>query len=308
MWGRRLFYLAAVVSCLGFYVAHGSWVACLVVWIVLGLPWLSLLVSLPAMVSFRMQVEAPRAIPLGTPAEAWLMGSSRYPLPPFSGKIQLISCVTGEKVRYRPSRGLPVQVCGGIKIAVLRPRVCDHLGLFSFPTKVSPGHNVVIRPVPVPVRDLPDLQRYLARSWRPKPGGGFAENHELRLYRPGDNLNQVHWKLSAKTGKLTLREPMEPQRGLVLLTMNHRGTPEERNRKFRRLLWVGSYLLEQQVSFEIRALTAIGIRSFDVRSQQDLTRALDTLLCDPEAVEGSIRDRFYSASWHYHIGGNADEA
>ena len=308
MWGRRLLYLAAVVSCLAFYVAHGSWVSCLVVWIVLGLPWLSLLISLPAMVSFRIQVEAPRALPMGTPAEAWLMGSSRFPLPPFSGKIRLISCITGEVNRYRSSQGLPTRYCGGMEIVVVRPRVCDHLGLFSFPSKVNSTPKVVVRPLPVPVGDLPDLQRYLARSWRPKPGGGFAENHEMRLYRPGDNLNQVHWKLSAKTGKLTLREPMEPQRGLVLLTMNHRGSGEERNRKFGRLLWVGNYLLGQKVSFEIRALTALGVRSFDVRSQQDLTRAIDTLLCDPAATEGSIRDRFYSASWHYHIGGDADEA
>ena len=189
-----------------------------------------------------------------------------------------------------------------------KPRVCDYLGLFRFHAKTAEPKTLLVRPAPLPVKEPPDLKRFLARAWKPKPGGGYSENHELRLYRPGDNLNQVHWKLSAKTGNLTLREPMEPQRGLVLLTMTLRGSPEELDRKFGRLLWLGTFLLEQEVPFEIRALTGSGIRSLAVDSPLALTRAIDKLLCDPAAAEGSIRDQNYAASWQYHIGGQPDEA
>ena len=168
--------------------------------------------------------------------------------------------------------------------------------------------RIYILPKPVEVTGISSLQRQLAHRWRPKPGGGFSENHELRLYRPGDRLNQVHWKLSAKTGKLILREPMEPQRGLVLLTMTLRGTPEELDRKLGRMIWLGNHILCQEIPFELRVLTGAGIECFSIANAQELSRTTDVLLASPTAADGSIRERSYSASWHYHIGGRPDEA
>ncbi|MBR2633811.1 MAG: DUF58 domain-containing protein, partial [Lentisphaeria bacterium] len=55
---------------------------------------------------------------------------------------------------------------------------------------------------------VPAIFVFSKASGRPKPGGGYGENYEIRQYRPGDNLNQIHWKLSAKVGDLMLREPM----------------------------------------------------------------------------------------------------
>lgn len=308
MFGRRLWYLAALFGCWVFYIAYGEWFSYVALLLVLGLPWLSLLLSLPAMLRLRMQPDGPEALPMGTTAEAWLVGSCDLPMPPFKGKLRVTRCISGESHRYQARTGLPTEHCGGIAVTVDKARVCDYLGLFAFPVRKTGHKTVLIRPVPLPVPEPPDLSRYLARSWRPKFGGGFAENHELRLYRPGDSLNQVHWKLSAKTGKLILREPMEPERGLVLLTMTLRGTPDELDRKFGRLLWLGSYLIEKNVSFEIRALTAEGVQSLPVDSEQALGKAIDTLLCAEGAKEGSIQDQFYAASWQYHIGGAPDEA
>lgn len=307
MLGRRLCYLAALVSCGVFYIAYGEWFSYLALLIVAGLPWLSLVLSLPAILKFRLEPQSADALTMGAEADVWLLGSCRLPMPPFRGKIRLRCLIDGASRRYKAGDGLPTYHCGGMVATVEIARVCDYLGLFAFPVKQRTQKTILIRPVPVPVPTPPDLSRYIARSWRPKFGGGYAENHELRLYRPGDSLNQVHWKLSAKTGKLILREPMEPVRGLVLLTMTLRGTPEELDRKFGRLLWLGTYLTERDVRFEIRTLTADGICSLPVANEQELQKAIDTLLCSAAAAEGSIRDNFYAASWQYHIGGEPDE-
>ena len=308
MAARRIWYLIALLGCGVFYIAYGEWFSWLALLIVAGLPWLSLLLSLPAIAHFQLEPEGVDAVPMGTDGEVWLLGGSAFPMPPFRGKMKLRRCTTGETWRYQALRGLPTDHCGGIAVTVEKARVCDYLGLFAFPVKRNGKKTILVRPNPIPVPAPPDLRSYIARSWRLKFGGGFAENHELRLYRPGDSLNQVHWKLSAKTGKLILREPMEPERGLVLLTMTLRGTPEELDRKFGRLLWLGGYLVEQNVRFEIRALTAQGVQSLPVASEQELAKAIDTLLCAEAAAEGSIRDHSYPASWQYHIGGDPDEA
>lgn len=307
MFGRRIWYLTALTGALGFYLIYGEWFSCVLLLCILILPWLSLLLSLPAMATFRLDPEAPEHVNRGEAAQAWLLGSSRFPLPPFKGKIQLRSCQTGQAIRCYPEQNVPTDHCGGVTVTVKHPRVCDYLGLFAFPTRVQGGKTLLIRPYPSPVPQPPDLKDFQPKSWRPKPGGGFAENHELRAYRPGDSLNQVHWKLTAKTGTMTIRESMQPQRDILLLTMDFAGTPEALDQKLGQLQWLGEYLLRQEAAFQVRVLTGAGVRSFDVGTQRELKRAVDALLRSPIAESGSIQDQGYTASWMYHIGGQRDE-
>lgn len=307
MAGRRLAALAALAGCFIFYIAYGEWFSWLLLMLILALPWLSLVLSLPMMLSFRVMLEGAQTVTVGTRGDLWLRGRCRLPMAPFRGQIRLRRCFTGEEFRYDTMAGIPYDHCGGYTVTARRVRVCDYLGLFALPIPCREPHILRVRPVAVPIPALPELDRYLARAWRPKFGGGYAENHELRLYRPGDSLNQIHWKLTAKTGKWTIREPMEPQRGLILVTLDLCGTPEELDRKLGRLLWLGNHLLEKGVAFQLRALTGDGILSADIRQEEALTRQLDELLCSPLTKEGTLSGRDFAASWHYHIGGGPDE-
>ena len=307
MAGRRLLYLTALSGCWIFYIAYGEWFSWLALVLMLALPWASLLLSLPVMLTFRVRLEGAGKLPMGAPGQLWLQGGSPLPMPAFRGRIRLRRCFTGEGSWYDSSSGLPTAHCGGYVATGEKVDICDYLGLFALPVKCREPRKILIRPQPVPIRDLPGLDKFLARSWRPKFGGGFAENHELRLYRPGDNLNQVHWKLTAKTGKWMLREPMEPQRGLILVTMDVNGTPEELDRKFGRLLWLGQHLLEKGLPFRLRVLTGQGIQSVDIPDEGALQRQIDELLCAPAAASGSAGEGTVAASWQYHIGGDVDE-
>lgn len=308
MAGRRLIYLTVLVACAGFYIAYQEWLAWFVLVLVLALPWFSFALSLPAMLRFRAEPVGPAAVRMGTRTEVRLLGWCALPVPPFQGKLRLVRITTGEQWRRKTTLPLPTEHCGGLKATPEKVKVYDYLGLIGLRVRRTESRTLIVRPEPVKIENLPDLQRYLARSWRPKLGGGFAENHELRLYRPGDSLNQVHWKLTAKTGKLILREPMEPDRGLVLVTMNLRGTPAELDRKFGRLLWLGNHLLEKELHFETRVLTGNGVNTFPITGESGLLEMLDTLLCAPPAAEGDLRLQQLRASWQYHIGGDAGEA
>lgn len=309
MLGRRCVYLVALAFSGVFYLLHGEWFSYVLLLILLGLPWLSLLLSLAAIVTFHMEVDCPRRLEMGTPAQVLLMGSSSYPLPPFKGRLGLRDGFTGETSRCYPSElGLPTEHCGCITVTAERGAVCDYLGLFAFPSRLRQPHRILVWPRPMPMADVPDLSRLLAQSWKPKPGGGFAENHELRLYRPGDSLNQVHWKLTAKTGQLTIREPLEPLRKLVRLTLTLNGDRHGLDRKLGRLLWLGSELNSREIPFEIQALTGEGLFSLKVANPQDLQAALDGLLSKPLAAEDAQWEQDSPAAWCFHIGGEPDEA
>lgn len=303
-----MWFLAVLLALGGYFVGSGEWLSAVLLAVVAGLPWLSLLVSFPAIRNFRAAPAGVDIVQMGEETEMWLLGSCAAPMPPFRGKLRLHWHITGESSRYRAENGLPTDHCGGVAVTVEKIRVYDYLGLFSFRVKAVEEKTVIVRPKKLPVPNPPQVERFVPKVWRPKPGGGFGENHEMRLYRPGDSLNQIHWKLSAKTGELILREPMEPIRGLVLLTMTLRGDQDTLDRKFGRLEWMGQYLLENNVPFEIRALTGEGLLTFPVSGTGELYKAVDKLLCTPAAAEGSIRDQCFGASWQYHIGGEADEA
>ena len=166
---------------------------------------------------------------------------------------------------------------------------------------------MVVRPAPIAPEEAPDMSRYLVNAWKPKPGGGYSENHELRLYRPGDNLHQVHWKLSAKTGKMILREPMEALRGLSKVTLELRGSPEELDQKLGKLRWISAYLLQKEVAHQVVCLTGSGMVSLEIAGEPDVLSVLDTLLKAPVA-EAAAQPEYGYASWRYHIGGGVDEA
>lgn len=308
MGGRRILYLTALMICGIFYIAYGQWLSWFLLVLVLALPWFSLILSLPAMLRFRISPGGPAALELNGQGELWLMGACPLPMPPFRGRLKLKHCITGKTWYYQEMEDLRTDHCGGIQVTPEAVKVCDYLGLFSMPVRRREPMTILVRPSPVKMDLEREVQRYTARSWQPKSGGGYAENHELRLYRPGDSLNQVHWKLSAKTGDLIIREPMEPQQGLVLLTMHLRGKPEQIDRKFGRLLWLGNCLLENGIRFELRALTGEGLETFCVSEETDLNRAVSTLLCRKAAQEGDLREQETAASWHCHIGGGPDEA
>ena len=152
----------------------------------------------------------------------------------------------------------------------------------------------------------PQLKKRPMRLWRPKPGGGFSEIHDLRLYRPGDDLKHIHWKMSAKTGKLIYREPMEPVQKGYVLNITVSGTTEELDRKLGKLLWTSRMLLEGEFTHTVRAMTAKGLVLFTVENEASLEACLRSLLGTPKAETTAV-DGAADALWQHHIGGDSHE-
>ena len=264
----RLIYLAALLGSCIFYLVYGQWLSWLILIAVTSLPWFSLAVSLPAMFLFHITPDGQEVLHMGGDAEFLLLGQCRYPLPPFRGWLMLRNLQTGEILSYADSRNAITTHCGGFRMTAEKVRIYDYLGLFSMPVRKKEGKTILVYPHPTPLSLPEDLRRQSSLRWKPKHGG-FAENQELRLYRPGDPMNQVHWKLSAKTGSLILRESVEPTRKDRWLTMNLRGSAEELDRKFGRLLWLGKRLLDQNLPFTLHCLTGNGRLTFPVAEEAE---------------------------------------
>lgn len=87
---------------------------------------------------------------------------------------------------------------------------------------------VLVHPAPGPAASLPvAAQRDLAAA-RPVRNG--YEPHELREWRPGDGMRQVHWRATARRDRLTVvvpEEPVGPRFALVILAVPDDDTWEE---------------------------------------------------------------------------------
>ena len=276
---RRILYCLALIGSLIFYGAYQEWFSWILLQVMLYFPWLSLLLSIGAIFRFKMEPSAARKIPIGSTEMVQLKVASRHPILPHKSKIRIVKPITGESWILKPGEKLSTDHCGGLQAELHKPKVCDYLGVFRFRVRKTTGQTFLVMPEPLNIEVPPDLTRYLAQRWRPKPGGGYAENHEIRQFHPGDNLNQIHWKLSAKVGDLMLREPMEPQRGLMLLTLDLNGSASELDLKLGRLLYLSRWLLAREVTFDIRALTAKGVESWTIREQADADKCIECGAC-----------------------------
>ncbi len=304
---RWILYILLLIGCILFYVFYQGRVAWVLLAVVAVIPLFSLVLSLIPMLLVRPSLDFPAAVTAGEEEALTIQIRSPLPLPPCRCRFQVRHTLTGENLRLRADDPLPTRHCGALLCRNTAFHVYDYMGMFRLRLRRIPDKQILIRPQIIPMTPPKELGRFLARSWKPKYGGGFAEQHEMRLYRPGDSLNQVHWKLTAKTGKLIVREPMVPQPGLVLLTMDLAGAPYQIDRKLGKLQWMGNHLLEQGLSYEIHALTGNGLRMLPIATESDLLSAIDALLLEAPAVSGTILDSTVAASWRCHIGGDADE-
>ena len=306
---RWMVYLAVLLGCVILFAAYHGWMAWLLLMAVIWFPLLSLAVSLPAMLMLRLEIRCAPVTVIGGKETAQVEPVCPLPMPQYRYRLLAERTITEESVLIKEKDMLiPTEHCGQILLKLDNCRVYDYLGLFQLKVRRCAEKAVVVEPLEIPVPITTQLQQQTANAWQPKPGGGFAENHELRLYRPGDSLNQVHWKLTAKKGKLMIREAMEPRQKRFVLTLNVRGTAEQLDEKMGKLKWLGTYLTREGRNFEIRALYAEGVAVFPVANEQMLPEALHKILCMKPATEGTVLQHRIDAAWHFHIGGGTDEA
>ena len=141
--------------------------------------------------------------------------------------------------------------CAALRCSVRRAWVYDYLGLFRLPVRRPGAVIVTVRPRPVALSPEPPLPGAVSGGPMKPRVGAYAEEHELRPYRPGDPMRTVHWKLTAKTGEMIVREALVPCRARALLLVERRGGPDALDRVLEHLCWLSARLTQQGVSHTV---------------------------------------------------------
>lgn len=298
--------MVALLGSLVFYGLYQQWLSWIFVMMLLALPWVSLCMSLPAMLTVKAEFRCPRTVRMGMPARTAMDYRCKFPAPPVRCRLKLHHSLSGVNFIGEPGEMIPTEHCGVMRISIEKFDVYDYLGLFRRRMRRGGMTVVYIYPKPVTTHKLSEMGERTVSLWRPKPGGGFSENHDLRLYRPGDDLRNLHWKMSAKTGKLIYREPIEPVRKGCLLTLSLTGKPEVLDQKLGQMIYLGEQLLAKQMQFTVRGITGSGSVELQVTDKPSLETCLQRFLEGPVASREEVPVRS-DALWQHHIGGDGDE-
>ncbi len=183
----------------------------------------------------QVQILLPRASERGSEFTGKIRLQNLSVLPVFAGKGKLWweNSLTGEKGWLTVSCSLrskgdltlefqgESQWCGCVAFTFKEWYCQDLFHVFSGKRQAKESNAVVV---------MPDRQKkgfsFLAgegfdmESFRysgKRPGEDPGETFDIRTYRPGDNIRQIHWKLTGKLDDVMIREKSYPVDDTVLL-------------------------------------------------------------------------------------------
>lgn len=186
---------------------------------------------------WRLALSGPFRAGESTPVTVEVCNAHRW-LPLYSIAFDVETGRTGAKQRLHLRRGLSPggrvklawnwrPAARGEEVVILRRLVSKFpFGFLRKSIEFPMEHPVLVWPARV---DAP-LNLGRARSARPmgrlsNRAGYGADLRKLRDYRPGDPMRQIHWRATARQGRLTVRENFEETRHAFIVSLG--GTPRQ---------------------------------------------------------------------------------
>lgn len=272
----RLRYLLVLLCTGAFFVCFNGYISYYVFLLSLALPVLSLLLSLPGMLTLRVTVCVPGEegtsphLAKAQPAALHVAAATRSILPAGRARVRLdiANRFTGEaqseKLEFSPSHTpqilehkLTSGACGIIACRLTRARTYDLLGLFWLPVRQKGAGSCQLVVMPTVHGAALGLEQTRSHSsdgdrFSPdRPGSDPTELFGLRDYRPGDRLSRVDWKLSQKTGALLVREASLPLADQALLLLDLSGTGLESDGLMDVFATLAHFLVEQGLDYTV---------------------------------------------------------
>ena len=311
---RRIMYIVSLVCSMIFVIMYSRWISWYLFLVLLLMIPFDLVISIPGMFSRKLIFDTPEVVSQHSKAVMVVKTISKKKFPARYIKINLnvkncgtkktnlqcTSSVVNDSIREIE---LDTSCCGVISYSAGRMWTCSLLGIFSLPSPLN--FKTFILVMPPPIEPFGNISLPSTSVMRPKPGGGFADDHDIRPYRPGDPIRSIHWKVSAKLNFPLIREPLISPTHNRLIRISKWETSEQCELILGRLRWVSDYLLKQNLSHYV----TFGHNGMIGKIEQsaDLLKFLYNELCQPTDVKNLYTTISEGFSWEYTIDAlNAD--
>ena len=166
---------------------------------------------------------------------------------------------------------LPPQPRGIVRIGPATTVRSDPIGLLRREHAFDDVHDLYVHPRTVPV---PSTSAGLIRDLDGNPTSRLVDAdmscHAIREYAPGDSRRQVHWKSTAKTGRLMVRQYEESRRSRMAVVLG---------------LDDAEYETDAEFELAVSAASSLAVRA--VRDARDLDVVVGAEI--PRVVRGRLR-------------------
>lgn len=318
----RICYAALCAVLAGVLIVSGSGISLALLIACIGILPVQLAVNLHCRKHLRLSISAPvntekdRQIAIRISLE----NESRFPIPAAACRVRLTNQLTGaqETVTRRASvapRGrseielwLSSDCCGRIRAETAAVRLYDCFWLIPVRCGLSAHGSVTVQPQTFPMSVLvranincPDESEMYSQE---KAGHDLTEVFQLRDYREGDSIRQIHWKLSTKYDRLISRDPSLPVTRSVLLFWERRVQSISRIRQDAQAEVLVSFcraLLAMDVQFTIAWNEAAGrCILHPVRELDDLVALLPRIFSATAFIGGPDGAELYCGTERAH--------
>lgn len=311
MAANRTVYLLALTGATVFFIAaNGVWFAWVLLFLLLLMPIVSLLLSLPQMLSVRLSVNTAQQLEQGEPLHLLLTPKTRPKLPMLELRLRLKLQTDGDAhyeyryLRHIPREGgnsrLETTQAGLYRCTLSKVRVYDALGLIWLSRPVPEPTKTAVLPPPMQPKPLPDLTAFRTVRLAALPPGRYSEDHDHRPYREGDNVRSIHWKLSQKTDDLIVREPVAPLRIQSYLIVTPPETLRDLQSELAQLRWLSAWLAQRQLWHLVLWRGEDGLHTREIASADDVLPVVAEVCASP-FFPGGAEITTPECDWCYRI-------
>ncbi|HEY2934794.1 MAG TPA: DUF58 domain-containing protein [Acidobacteriota bacterium] len=159
-------------------------------------------------------------------------------------------------------------------------------GFFQRGKVLNPEREVLVYPEIVPIDDFAHLLPFLQgdlESFRKGQGEGL---YQIREYQSTDGIRQVHWRSTAKTGRLMVRDFSRVEEKRVCICLDNTRLHEKFERAITLAASIASHFHDEGA--QVQLMTAGGASILDRPRREQLVEILEMLarleVASPEAV------------------------
>ncbi len=219
--------------------------------------------------------------------------TSIFPVMKLYCRLQVSNGLTGEEetvvlpvtvgAKRRQSAEFLLQsgYCGGLTVFVEQIALMDYLGFLPVKARPDASGRMTVLPELFPGETaLSWFSTSDADGTADRRGDDRAEVFQLRTYVPGDDVRQIHWKLSSKVGELLVKEPSQPLNRELLVFWDKRvcGTPAVMDTLAAAVSSVSQALLEAGETFVLCWTEETELEYRQIDHHDDLLAAIPALV------------------------------
>lgn len=283
-WG---IYSVSLLSTFVFFLCYKMWVSWIVLIIVLMVPVLSIVMSIVASHTMKVEINCPGNVLIGTPTSISVKTSGIASFFSFCRiKMTVTDRMTAVTTRHvfaihdRGESSIPVDTahCGSYTYKLTWLYVYDLFGLFRSKTNLNKTCELLVKPVPSMPEIMPDMYGFKAKNLR-RSKQPNSEIYDIREYQIGDSIRSIHWKMSAKKDSLLVKEPLEEYGGHSRVLLKLTADREKLDVHLGQIVFTSKFFIEHETPHKIRVYPPDDIEvAFDVESEVDLERVIVNIL------------------------------